>query len=129
MDGFAGFFIEGNILAKMLILQVAVAVLVLFLLKKFFDRELFLYAMEQLSVLPDGGSFDVQEIAVLTAGKISEHDASRLTALIKMKFPRARIIMAEDASLWGGFVMRVGQKTLDCSLLLKIKQLFRISDQ
>ncbi len=127
MDDLIKFFVADNILAKALVLQLVVIAIVLWLLKRSCDRELFLHALEQLSALSMDEGCDVQEIFITTAGLMPARDTARLTALIKEKCPCARITMDQDASLWGGLLMRAGARTIDCSLSLKMKQLFGLS--
>lgn len=77
------FFTDGNVLLKVLVLQGLVGICVVWFLKKFLDHELFLSAMEQVCTVREKEAFDIQEVVIVAAGKLSVDQGSRLTALVK----------------------------------------------
>lgn len=118
---------DGHIIMKILILQAAVAVLVLFVLKKFLERELLTCALEHLVRFSPAGE-EVDEVVIVTAQKLSADDEFRLRSILKEKFPRGRIVTGEDCALWGGLVVRAGTHVFDFSLWTRIRQLGKRSD-
>jgi len=128
MGAWARPFIDGNVIIKILLLQVAVAALVLFLLKKLLDRELFLCALEKLMQASADQGAAVDEAIIVTANKLSGDEEFRLRTVIKARFPRAEVTIGQDRALWGGILIRAGAQVFDFSLWTKIRQLFKHSD-
>jgi F0F1-type ATP synthase delta subunit len=127
MNTWTGLVTDGNVVVKILVLQVAVAVLVVFLLKKLLDRELFLCLLEKLSHLSTDQGVNTDEVIVVAAKKLSGDDEFRLRTIIKEKFPRAEVVVAEDRALRGGVLVRAGEQIFDFTLLTKSRQLFKHS--
>ncbi len=125
MDAWTHVITDGNVIMKILVLQVLAALLVLFVLKKLCDRELFACALEKFSHLKKDENSAVHEVVVVAAEKLSGADEARLRALIHEKLDIAEIIIGEDGSLWGGIVIRSGGDVLDFSLQTKIRQIFK----
>lgn len=123
MDIFAG---AGDILWKMVFLQAAAAVLVVFLLKKYLERELFMGALEKIARMKDP-AIPVEDVVVVCAAKLSGDDEFRLRSLLKDRFPLAEVTLGENAALGGGVVVRAGEEVLDFSLAAKLKLLFNRS--
>ena len=104
------------------------AALVLFLLKRSLDRELFLCALEKLAHVSVDEAAGVDEVVVVAARKLSGDEGSRLRTVIKERWPQAEVIVGEDRALGGGIVIRAAGHVLDLSLGTRIKQLFKRSD-
>jgi F0F1-type ATP synthase delta subunit len=128
METWVRSFTDGNVIVKILVLQAAVAALVLFLLKKFLDRELFIGALEKIAAFPADQGADLDEVVVVSARKLSGDDEFRLRAILKGRFPGAVITVGENRSLWGGVVVRAGRHIFDFSLGTRIIQLLKLSD-
>ena len=128
MGAWTHIFTDGNIIARIVFLQAAVAALVVFMLKRFLDRELFVAAIERLSQVSALQASEVPEVVVVAARKFSGDEEFRLRMIIKEKFPQAEIIIGEDRSLRGGLLIRAGTDVLDFTLLTKLRHLFRIAD-
>ncbi len=126
MDGLAGFFMNGNILLKIVLFQFVFAIVVIFVMKKFMNRELFLSAMEQLYAAGGENNFDARQIEVVFAARCSADEEAQVRAVAKERFPSAEVVIRVDPSLWGGVTIRVVDKEIDCSLLTKLKQFFKI---
>ncbi|MBF0330552.1 MAG: F0F1 ATP synthase subunit delta [Candidatus Omnitrophica bacterium] len=98
-------------------------------MKKLLERELFAVAIEQISgVTLDRGDV-ISEVAVVSAVKISKDDELRLSVVVKRRFPQANLVLANDPSLGGGLIVRVGQHTFDHSFWTRIKQLVGFQGQ
>jgi F0F1-type ATP synthase delta subunit len=116
-------FLGGNIILKIVILQVVIGALVLLLMKKLLDRELFAAALEQVSVLPLEHGVALDEIVVVAGCRLSEVDRARLKGVVERRYPQARLVVGEDLSLGGGLIIRVGVHVFDHSFWTRIKQL------
>ncbi len=113
----------GNIVLKVILLQVVMAALVLFLMKKLLERELLGVALEQIAGAPLEHGVIVNEVVVVAAGRFSGDDEFRLRGVIRDRFPQARVLIGRDASLGGGLIIRMGDHVLDHSLWTRLKQL------
>ena len=124
MDGINAFFLEGNIFFKLVALQVLVLCAVLFILKRFLERELLVSAIEALR----GWSSDRDQVAahidILAAAQLPDGVESILRALIKEKCPEAEVDVVLNPAIWGGIVIRIEERVLDFSLLNRLKHLF-----
>jgi F0F1-type ATP synthase delta subunit len=125
MDAFMRMASSGSILISVILLQIAAAALVVYLLKKLLERELFLAMLEHIAGR-SMTSAEIPEVVVVAAGLFSARDEARLRAVIKGRFPQADIILGQDPSLMGGFILRAGDQVIDLSLSTRIKHLFRL---
>ena len=116
----------GGIIVKFVLLQILAIVMVLFVLKRVLERELFGLALERVSAVSFFVEDGFTEIVVLSAGKIAARNEALLRSVLTGRFPRASIVFLQDASLGGGFVIQAGPCILDYSLLTRIKQLFTV---
>lgn len=121
-------FTDGNVLMKIVFLQVAVAVFIIFVLKKLLERELFMSMLEKVAHLPTLQGECVDDIVVVAGGKLTGDEEFRLRMTMKEKFPQADVTVGEDRSLWGGVVLRAGDHVFDFSLRTKIGQLLKFSN-
>ncbi|MFH0753587.1 MAG: F0F1 ATP synthase subunit delta [Candidatus Omnitrophota bacterium] len=115
----------GHVFLKFAMVQVVVAMVVLFILRQILERELFYGAMEQISGISLEAGVVVEEVVVLTARVMSQKNESSLNALCGQRFPLARVVYYQDTALHGGVVVHVGRYILDYSLSTKIKQLYK----
>jgi len=127
MDGLTGFFLSGNILLKVVLFQCVIAAVVVFIMKKALNRELFLAALERLYVAAGENCDDACVIEVVSCASCSAADEARVRALIKERGPSASVIFRVDPSLWGGVIIRMADKVIDCSLSTRIKQFFKVT--
>ena len=128
MDVLARSLTDGNVIMKILVLQVVVAVLVVFLLKKFLEHELFMCALEKIANAPLEQGAEVDEVVVVSAGKLTGDEEFRLRTIIKGRFPGAEITVGKDRSLGGGLVVRAGGHVYDFSLWTRMRRLFKSTD-
>ena len=126
MGGLAQFFMNGNILLKIVLFQLVFAVVVLFVMKKLMNRELFLSALEQLYAAAGENNFDTRQVEAIFAARCSADEEAQVRAVAKERFPSAEVVIRIDPSQWGGVVFRIADKVIDCSLLTKINQFFKI---
>ena len=119
---------DGDLVIKVVLLQAAVAALVLFLLKKLLERALFICALDKIAHIPADEGAVLDEVVVVSGRQLSGDDEFRLRAAIRAKCPRAEIVVGKDRALGGGIVIRAGCHVLDFSLWMKMGQLFKFSD-
>ncbi len=127
MDGLLDFFMHGNILLKIVFFQFAIAIVVLFFMKKFLNRELILSALERFYAAADEKNADINLIEVVFSAQCSAADEAQVRAIARERFPAAQVVVKVEPSLWGGVVIRIADKVIDSSLITKIKQFFKIT--
>jgi F0F1-type ATP synthase delta subunit len=112
-------------IAKILILQLIVAVAVIFVLKKLLDKELKQAALEHAIVFrPSEAALKVERITIVSAVKLALDYRAKLLAILKEKCPQASIDFLENAALRGGLVVEIGEEVWDHSLETRLKHLF-----
>ena len=94
--------------------QCIFTILVIFILKKCWDKELIQAALEKFETCEV--SAQIKEIDVRSASKISEAFKSQIESIRQRKFAQANLNIQEDPSLKGGIVITVGNLSLDFSL-------------
>lgn len=111
------------ILFKIILLQLIVIVIVIFILKAVFERELFLMAIEQLGrrdVCADG---DPDKVIVLTAKEMPPELEAKVRTAVKVRFPGAAIEQVINKDILGGIVIKTDKVLIDMSLLSRMKNL------
>jgi len=96
------------------VVQCVFTVVVIFVLKKIWDRELIRAALEKLETC--NASPEAKEIDVRSASKISEEFKDHIESIRRRKFVQANLNIQQDPSLKGGIVITVGDLSLDFSL-------------
>ncbi len=104
------------------LIQCAIAIAVIFVLKRLLDKELMKAAFEKFESCKT--SPDLAEITVLTASKVNEEFKLRLESVRKRKFPQATFNFQESAQIKGGVVIAMGEDFLDFSLSSRLKDLW-----
>ncbi|MBF0619919.1 MAG: F0F1 ATP synthase subunit delta [Candidatus Omnitrophica bacterium] len=95
-------------------LQIFIAVLVVFILIKLLERELFSALIEELRKFQSSGEgAAVRDVEVVTARKLSPHQEQELRAAINGAFPSAEIVILESGKISGGFVLKFGTTLMD----------------
>jgi F0F1-type ATP synthase delta subunit len=123
MGMLADFLFEGHTLMKLILLQLIAAGIVVVLLKKVLDRELFRAMLEKVAGLPADESGAVDQVVVACAGRLSSEEEARLRKVIGERFPRADIVIGRDRSLGGGFILRAGTHMCDLSVWTRLRQI------
>ncbi|MBF0486089.1 MAG: F0F1 ATP synthase subunit delta [Candidatus Omnitrophica bacterium] len=117
--------LSGAVLIKIVIvLQVLIALIVVVVLKLFLDRELLRNALEGLHAFHPLNNSGISEIVVISAGKVSFDDETRLKSVLKEKFPAAEIVMLQNTSLGGGVIVQCGETIFDHSLAARFREMF-----
>ena len=100
------------------IVQVLVAGIVIFILKRLLDKELIEAALEKLQGLhaPE----NVGDI-IVRLGRSDFQAQGRFEELTRRRFPRAKLSVEEDAALKGGVIITIGDQTLDFSVASRLK--------
>ena len=102
-----------------LVLQLVIAAVVAFVLKRLLDRELEKAAIEKFSSLkPMQG---VKTITVNYASPLPSSVEQELTALAKRKFVDSKITFEQEATLKGGLIIKVADEILDFSLANRLE--------
>ena len=114
------------ILVKILVLQLIVTCVILFVLLEVFRRELILAAFDALEQLESSDS--PAEALVVSAVALRAVDERRLKELLGRKFPLAEVNMAVNPGIYGGLVIKTGNRIMDHSLLSRIKLLWSRQD-
>jgi F0F1-type ATP synthase delta subunit len=94
--------------------QFSFILIAVFVLKKFWDKELIREALEQFAACP--ASPEVKEISVRSSSRISEEFKNRIESIHQRKYVQASLNIQEDPSLKGGIIITVGGLSLDYSL-------------
>ena len=98
--------------------QVVIAGVVIFILKRLLDKELVEAALEKLQGLSAG---DIAGEIVLRVNRPDFKVQGRFEDLVRRRFPAAQLIVQEDAGLKGGVVLIVAGQTLDFSITSRLK--------
>ena len=101
-------------IAILITVQFVFTFIVIFVLKKLWDKELIRAAIEKFSACPS--STDVKKIMVCSASGLSEEFKSHIEAICQRKFAQASVSITQDATLKGGVVITVGDQSFDYSL-------------
>jgi len=99
--------------------QCVFAVMVIFVLKRFLDKELLHAALEKFESCP--ASAEIKEIAVYSASGLSDEFKSQLESVRKRKMPQASLSFKENADLKGGVAIAMGEILLDFSLTSRLQ--------
>ncbi len=98
----------------LLAIQCAFTAVVVFVLKKVWDRELIRAALDKLESCPDAPQ--IKEIRIRSASKISAALMEQIESICRKKFAAASLDIQEDPALKGGVVIILGSESLDFSL-------------
>ena len=114
-----------NIIFLVFGLQVVLALVVIFVLKKLLDRELVESALEQFEVLKyDGDPSVIKTIAVTARKPLGAEIQSRFKSIAARRFKGMSIDFSTDAELKGGVKVVIGKMQIDCSLNDRLERLF-----
>ncbi len=113
---------------KILLLQLIVAVGVVFVLKLLLERELLVYAFEHITKVQVPPGRTSGEIDILVARPLSAQQESHLKALLSEKFPEAGCSILVNGDIGGGMVVRMAGEVWDFSLTGRLKILFGRGD-
>ena len=102
-----------------IILQLVIAAVVIFVLKRLLDRELAKAAVEKLVSLKLPNK--VEQVCVYHAGSLSLAFEQELTAIVKNKFLGSKIVFEQTPNLKGGLVIKVADEMLDFSLISRLE--------
>jgi F0F1-type ATP synthase delta subunit len=108
-----------GILIATLFLQCIIAGIVIFVLKRLLEKELFENALEKLHSAKEMTS----PITVITANNINIQNKSRIESLLKRKIENVSINFSQDQALKGGIILKWAQGAIDCSLSERLKHL------
>ena len=103
----------------LVIVQTAIAVIVVFVLKKLLDKELIESALEKFTSLKS--SEDITRLEVRYASPLNPMVQQRLKSLAQRKFTKVNMTWQEDKSLKGGVVIVVGDETFDFSITNRLQ--------
>lgn len=114
----------GMILAKIFLLQIIVAAIVIFILKKVLDRQLQQLAVKKLDYLKLDKDDLASETIILSApGPVSLATQEAVARLSQKKFGRSvKIVTRADPSLRGGLVIKLKRTIIDFSLVGRLKE-------
>ena len=103
--------------------QIAVAALVVFLLKGKLDDILIESAVRQLEILSSEKKSSVKVITAVTSKNLSSANQERLKKAIVKQFGEAAMLSLQiDQSLLGGIIIKLGSDLIDCSLRTRLRQ-------
>ena len=107
----------------LILVQVAIAGAVIFVLKRLLDRELVQAALERLhAVAVAAGTGDV---VVKHCGVLSSQVQGQIQSIVRSKSPQAKVIFQEDAALRGGLAVQLPGEFIDFSLAARLKNFWQ----
>ena len=102
--------------------QLAIAVIVFFVLKKLLDRELIALALERFERFKsEENAHNINEILVITHRPLNALLKKRLARLVEQKFKQTPLVFKEQGKIKGGMVIQMGEHVVDFSLLSRLK--------
>ncbi|MBF0490915.1 MAG: F0F1 ATP synthase subunit delta [Candidatus Omnitrophica bacterium] len=107
------------ILMMIIVLQLFVAGIVIFILKRLLDRELEKEAFEKLMSLKTDSAVDL--ITVYYAQTLSVKVQQEFTAVVKNKFVNGKIVWENLGHLKGGLIIKVNEEVFDFSLSSRLE--------
>ncbi len=102
--------------------QCVFAVVVIFVLKGFLEKELMMAALEKFESCKF--SPDIREVAVRTASSIGDEFKGHIEAIKQRKMPQANLNFQKDTALKGGVIIAVGDLLLDFSFRSRLQHLW-----
>jgi F0F1-type ATP synthase delta subunit len=113
-----------EIVIKVLVFQVIVAVIVIFILKKILDHQLEQLAIKKLEYIKlDAQEQGLQFLTLVAPGQISLSVQQRISALCKKKFGHpVQLVLKKDRTLKGGLVIQLTKTVIDYSLVGRLKE-------
>ena len=103
------------------VLQLVIATVVIFVLKRLLDRELEKAAIEKLTSLKT--NVDVKVVHIYYAKPLSLNVEEKLRELVKNKFSVSEIIFEELENIKGGLIIKIEDEVLDFSLSSRLENL------
>lgn len=103
----------------LLIVQLAIAGIVIFVLKRLLDRELEKAALEKLASFKTMGTVD--NVIVYYASSLPLRVEEEIRALVKRKFTDSKIIFEKLSDLKGGLMIKIVDEVLDFSLSSRLE--------
>ncbi len=104
----------------LVLVQLLIAGVVIFVLKRLLDRELMLTALEKLDSLEP-----VKEITVKYAGHLSDAIRSKIQSILRRKTEGIKVIFIESSELKGGLVIEAEGVVFDFSLAGRLKNFWQ----
>lgn len=103
----------------LIVVQVIIAAVVIFVLKRLLDKELVQAALEKLqgADIPTGDP----QVDVRFCPPLSPEVKARVQSVVRHKSPAAKVVFSEDPSLKGGLVITVAGVVMDFSMTGRLK--------
>ncbi len=111
-----------TILIMIIILQLTIALVVIFVLKHFLDRELEKAAIEKLMSLK--ANADLKVVNIYHAKPLTLNIEGEFRALVKNKFSGSEIIFEQISNLKGGLIIKAADEVLDFSVSSRLENLW-----
>jgi F0F1-type ATP synthase delta subunit len=103
----------------LVVLQLVIAGIVIFVLKRLLDRELEQAAIEKAMSLKNNEQ--VKLVNIYSAKVLSEQVKAQITSVVKNKFVNGKIIFEQLSNLKGGLIIKVEEEVLDFSLSSRLE--------
>jgi F0F1-type ATP synthase delta subunit len=114
-----------NIIFIVFILQIIVALIVIFVLKKLLDRELIEAALEQLEVLrPKDDAPPFKSAEVISHADLNSETQGRVKNILSRRFKGLAVNFSTDSGLKGGVKVVIGAAVVDCTLDDRLQKMF-----
>ncbi len=112
------------VLLKIILVQIGIAIIIVFVLKKMLDNILVESALKRLDVLRLGeGADSPDEVTVITHKTIKTVNLRAIQRLVRRKWgPSVGIKECIDKRLKGGIVIKAESFCIDCSLMGRLKE-------
>ncbi len=106
----------------LILVQLAIAGTVIFVLKRLLDRELAKAAIEKLASLKAAEA--VEHVIVYYASPLPSSVEAEIKVLANRKFTNGKIVFERLQSLRGGVIIKVADEILDFSLSSRLENLW-----
>lgn len=111
-------------LLKVILAQLVVISLIIFVLKKIFDRQLIELAVHSVEAL-DAGRVDknLTELTVVTYGDLSSINRQRIIDALRKKINKTvNVIATKDKGIKGGMIIKIQNQSFDYSLVGRLRE-------
>ena len=112
-----------GVLLTVILAQIIVITIIVIILKTTLDRRLMEMAIRQLALLKNEKEID--RVNIVSHLLLAKKYRDQMTQIIKKQFGDAAMVdFLVDVKIWGGLVIKSGEKIIDCSLKNRLQQAF-----
>ena len=112
------------LIIKIIAIQIIVAGIIIFILRKILNRQLIDLAINKLEILKvETIGEDLKEVVVVVCGGLSQATQERIAYIVSKKLNRKiNVVTAQDKKIKGGIIIKLKNGNIDYSLISRLKE-------